>query len=435
MSMPTVVTCRIKDYEALATRLNLAQAIVLQALSLEQIDQYLGSMGPRLAGLRAALQTDRTLRELAESPLMLSMMTLAYYRMPEQVACRWATARWGARCCLTCTWSAWCAIAVAKNCTNRRKRWAGWAGWRKRCPNSTRPSSFWRVAAELAAPRAAAAICGGLTQPTGGAVYAHWRTGGAAGAGHCRLARIAGGLGVGLLTGGLLAGFRLLLVWARVDWFRIETVETLNWRWLRGLLGGGLGAVGGVVLGSLLWLAGRSWDLSPAWILLLALLGFVSQFVAHAAEQDETKMRTTPGQGFVRSAQNGRLIGTITGVGTAVSLTLGWLISNALNWGLSWQPFLLFAVGATLYLGLSAGLAYGGLAAWQQRQLSQVLATSQLIPEDFLSFLDYAAERNLLRRVGAATCLCICCCWTIFGKTAVPRHHKKTGHGFNGWHG
>ena len=86
MSMPTVVTCRIKDYEALATRLNLAQAIVLQALSLEQIDQYLGSMGPRLAGLRAALQTDRTLRELAESPLMLSMMTLAYYRMPEQVA-------------------------------------------------------------------------------------------------------------------------------------------------------------------------------------------------------------------------------------------------------------------------------------------------------------------------------------------------------------
>ena len=86
MSMPTVVTCRIKDYEALATRLNLAQAIVLQPLSLEQIDQYLGSMGPRLAGLRAALQTDMTLRELAESPLMLSMMTLAYYRMPEQVA-------------------------------------------------------------------------------------------------------------------------------------------------------------------------------------------------------------------------------------------------------------------------------------------------------------------------------------------------------------
>jgi hypothetical protein len=45
-------------------------------------------------------------------------------------------------------------------------------------------------------------------------------------------------------------------------------------------------------------------------------------------------------------------------------------------------------------------LAYGGLAAWQQRQLSRVLAHSLLIPHDFLAFLDYAAERNLLRRVG-----------------------------------
>ncbi|GJM41889.1 MAG: hypothetical protein DHS20C20_21710 [Ardenticatenaceae bacterium] len=28
------------------------------------------------------------------------------------------------------------------------------------------------------------------------------------------------------------------------------------------------------------------------------------------------------------------------------------------------------------------------------------MAENQLIPEDFLAFLDYAAERNLLRKVG-----------------------------------
>ncbi|MCB8975781.1 MAG: NACHT domain-containing protein [Ardenticatenaceae bacterium] len=401
MSMPTVVTCRIKDYEALATRLNLAQAIVLQALSLEQIDQYLGSMGPRLAGLRAALQTDRTLRELAESPLMLSMMTLAYYRMPEQVALSLGDRKMG-RTLLFDVYVERMVRYRGGEELYQPAQTVGWLGWLAQKMSQFNQTIFFLEGLQpnwLPREQQRQFVAGlrnrlvGLFMLIGvlvgllGLAIADW---------HALLA----GLGVGLLTGGLLAGFRLLLVWARVDWFRIETVETLNWRWLRGLLGGGLGAVGGVVLGSLLWLAGRSWDLSPAWILLLALLGFVSQFVAHAAERDETKMRTTPGQGFVRSAQNGRLIGTITGVGTAVSLTLGWLISNALNWGLSWQPFLLFAVGATLYLGLSAGLAYGGLAAWQQRQLSQVLATSQLIPEDFLSFLDYAAERNLLRRVG-----------------------------------
>jgi len=210
------------------------------------------------------------------------------------------------------------------------------------------------------------------------------------------------GLAAGLVTSGLLAFFRLLLIWARVSWFRIETVETLNWNWLRALLGGGLGVLGGGLLGGLIWLVGRGADppVSGGWVVLLALVGLISQTVAHALERDEMKMRTTPGQGFVRSAQNGRLIGVITGVGTAVILGLGGLVANWLNMPLAWQVVLPFAVGVSLYLGISAGLAYGGLAAWQHRQLSGVLAQQQLAPADFIHFLDYAAERNLLRKVG-----------------------------------
>ncbi|MCA9923395.1 MAG: NACHT domain-containing protein, partial [Anaerolineales bacterium] len=85
-SLATAVTCRSEDYNRLATDLMLAQAVVLQPLSMDQIDQYLASVGKRLAGLRAALQTDEMLRELAQSPLMLSIMTLAYYRVPEEAA-------------------------------------------------------------------------------------------------------------------------------------------------------------------------------------------------------------------------------------------------------------------------------------------------------------------------------------------------------------
>lgn len=60
LTLPTVSTCRIRFNEALATRLNLAQVIVLQPLNLEQIDQYLASMGaaPGRAARRPANRHD-----------------------------------------------------------------------------------------------------------------------------------------------------------------------------------------------------------------------------------------------------------------------------------------------------------------------------------------------------------------------------------------
>ena len=78
-----LVTARSRDYQTLATRLHMDKAIVLQPLTPEQIDTYLSRRGPRLTGLRESLAADETLRELAQTPLMLSIMTLAYRRMPD----------------------------------------------------------------------------------------------------------------------------------------------------------------------------------------------------------------------------------------------------------------------------------------------------------------------------------------------------------------
>jgi hypothetical protein len=83
-----------------------------------------------------------------------------------------------------------------------------------------------------------------------------------------------------------------------------------------------------------------------------------------------------------------------------VLLGLGWFITNWLNIPLAATAFWPFAVGISLYLGISAGLAYGSLAALQQKQLHRVLNEQQLAPIDYVHFLDYAAERNLLRKVG-----------------------------------
>jgi len=75
-----VVCCRGTDYDALgpSTRLLLHSAIVVQPLNAEQIDEYLASGGEKLFAIREMLQTDPDLQEMVTTPLMLSVLMLAY---------------------------------------------------------------------------------------------------------------------------------------------------------------------------------------------------------------------------------------------------------------------------------------------------------------------------------------------------------------------
>jgi DNA polymerase III delta prime subunit len=72
------VASRSADYEAQSERLVLNGALELQPLTLEQIDTYLADRGDHLVTLRRRVRDDSTLRTLAATPLMLSMMTRAY---------------------------------------------------------------------------------------------------------------------------------------------------------------------------------------------------------------------------------------------------------------------------------------------------------------------------------------------------------------------
>jgi HEAT repeat protein len=75
-----VICSRAAEYLPLqqlkTARLQLPGAIVIQAPSAEQIDDYLTAAGA--TGLRNALGRDKALYELAKTPLTLSIMTLAY---------------------------------------------------------------------------------------------------------------------------------------------------------------------------------------------------------------------------------------------------------------------------------------------------------------------------------------------------------------------
>jgi len=73
-----VVCSRIKDYDALSDQLKLNGAIVIQPLDETQIVTYLDALGADVTVVRELITRDAQLRELATSPLMLSIMLLAY---------------------------------------------------------------------------------------------------------------------------------------------------------------------------------------------------------------------------------------------------------------------------------------------------------------------------------------------------------------------
>ena len=76
--VPLVVCSRVADYEALDIQLKLQSAVLLQPLTSQQVNDYLNRAGWEFAAVHEALKKDPMLQELAQSPLMLSIMTLAY---------------------------------------------------------------------------------------------------------------------------------------------------------------------------------------------------------------------------------------------------------------------------------------------------------------------------------------------------------------------
>ncbi|HTK06050.1 MAG TPA: NACHT domain-containing protein [Ktedonobacteraceae bacterium] len=78
LMVPMVVCSRGTDYMKQTKRLQLQSAVVVQPLTEAQIEAYLTSAGEKLAGLRQAIDEDEELLELATTPLMLSIMILAY---------------------------------------------------------------------------------------------------------------------------------------------------------------------------------------------------------------------------------------------------------------------------------------------------------------------------------------------------------------------
>ncbi len=75
---PIAVCSREADYGKLTHRLRLPGAVLIQPLKRTEVEDYLRLAKDRLDGLRMALESDPLLWELLDTPLMLSVAMLAY---------------------------------------------------------------------------------------------------------------------------------------------------------------------------------------------------------------------------------------------------------------------------------------------------------------------------------------------------------------------
>jgi predicted NACHT family NTPase len=76
--VPLVVCCRSVDYLTQSARIQLGSAVAVQPLTERQVDDYLERGEEPLHALRLAVRQDPALRALANTPLMLTILTLTY---------------------------------------------------------------------------------------------------------------------------------------------------------------------------------------------------------------------------------------------------------------------------------------------------------------------------------------------------------------------
>ncbi|NEO49119.1 MAG: NACHT domain-containing protein [Moorea sp. SIO4A3] len=394
-----VVCSRMKDYKALSNRLNFQKAVYIRLLTLEQICDYLNRVGADLKGLRTLIAEDTVSQELAQSPIMLNIMALAYQGVAVEDLPKTEVVeerRWQ-------LFDAYIEKMFRRRRANQRynkaqvKHWLIWMA--KRMVEDSQTVFLIEK-----------------MQPS----WLRDRK-------QKRIYRLMFGLMLGLMLGlmfglmfGLMLGLRfglmVGLMVGLIGWLmfgqdkesskEIKTVEILDINWktilidrlmfglrfgLRfGLMGG---LMGGLMVGLMVGLMeGLRFGLRFG--LMLGLMFGLIGWLRFGLESSEIERKTNPNQGIWKSARNAITVYLMLGL-------IGWLmfgLIGCLMFGLRLGLRLGLMFG--LMFGLMAGLSNGGKACIQHFSLRLVLYRNNYIPWNYARFLDYAADRIFLQKVG-----------------------------------
>jgi hypothetical protein len=377
--MPVVVCSRVADYEGLSVKLRLAQAIVLQAFTPQQIEEYLVRFGSELVTLKMALQQEANLRELAQSPLMLSIMTLAYQSI-----------------------SAEKLLQLNSVETQRQRLFEIYVGQmlkRRSSSNIYRPEQtiYWLTwLAKRMQHFSQPVFLIEQIQPQWLDTNAQFNT-------------YLGCISLFMLfTGTGMAS-------AGVDIGKVAPVESLNWslqkakidlrklgklevRFVKSIMLPyvGLGLVMAIGFGLYFGLRG----VGPFAGLGLSLLFIVGFYSGLSTPEIEDKIR--PNQGIWQSAKNAIFVGLFTGLIIGLGQGLGFVLFIGVEKGFMDGLTMGFytGIGTGLAAGLIFGMFSGGMAYVQHFIIRFMVYRSGAMPWNYPRFLDYATDRIFLHKVG-----------------------------------
>jgi hypothetical protein len=217
------------------------------------------------------------------------------------------------------------------------------------------------------------------------------------------------------LTGGLIFGLKGGRQSLTND---IKTVESLKWSWLQGLKSGGIGLIVGVIFSLIAGLiaglivepivqmaGGQTTEVpggyrieglneqtinglkvGPIFGLITGLVFGPLGAVFGGLKSSVVEIKTLPNQGIRLSIKNAVFTGLIVGlIGVVNALLIGSLSLGML---------------AGLFFGISVALLFGGLDVIQHYTLRLILCFQGYTPFNYIRFLDYAAKRIFLQKVG-----------------------------------
>jgi TIR domain/NACHT domain len=408
-SSPIAICCRSEEYAALSTQVRLQHAVSILPLTDEQIDTYLEQAGEQVTGLKQALNEDSELHSLARQPLMLNIFTFAYQgarasevptgtkreEMQRTIFARYVEHMFKRRG-LSIRWEPEQMIDrltfLAKQMQQHEqtvfsvenlqptwlsKRWRILYQW---CVGLV-IELLWGLVSVLIISQAFLPSVEPVAVPVVGLV-------------------------VGLVIG--------LLVWLDTG---INPTEALTWSWEKARLGLVVG-LGGLLISVLVFalvgmlvvrqVGGLAVGLSSG--LALGLVVWLAIVLSRG--QFPQRLSLDPNEGIWRSGKNGLrfglqgclLFGLLFGLFFWLSYwLLYWPFSESFS-GLLFELSLGLLEG--LFLGLIVGLVVGlffGIGAFVKHFILRFfLAWRGELPWNLVAFLDEAAERLLLRKVGGS---------------------------------
>jgi len=422
--LPLVVTSRTADYEALAEPLRLQGAILVQPLTREQVNAYLTELGPAGEPVGTALHEDPSLWELMDSPLLLSLITMTHLgqmEVPPTMSGTVAERR-------DRLFESYVSEVLHRGTSNRSytpeqtAHWLSWLAYQMANHGQTvfyleRLQRDWlpkkqRWAIQVSTVLICVLVAGLVLGLVFGLVF-----GLVVGQLGELVFGLVSGLVVGLVVGplvGLVAGLVLL---SR----EIVCVETVRWSWSRcwrswpsilfvGLFVGlvmvlVVGPVAGRVIGPVDGPVTGEFVAALVGPFIAVVFGLIAGLIAGLVRGltfSRIETRAVPNEGIHRSARSALFVGLVYGLlgglfgGLLVGLFVGAVVGlvAGLVFGLS--------IGLVVGLvgGLFSGLVAGGEACIKHVALRLWLIRNGSTPWNYVKFLDHAAERILLRKVG-----------------------------------